>query len=168
MGKRGRGRPSGGPGGRGEAFASARGGGTGSGGTIARQGIRASPLGKRGPKAEGNEWRLALEAILRERRHFLEEVPTARAAGPDPTDAAQEREEERVWLAVLDRGRGIQAQVDEALCRMAAGRYGSCAACGQPIPPARLRALPFAVRCLPCQERLEGLKGASAPSASPR
>jgi RNA polymerase-binding protein DksA len=129
---------------------------------MARRAVSASPVGRRRLKAEGNEWRRALEAILRERRHFLEEAPAARAGGADPADAAREREEEMVWLAVLDRGRGIQAQVDEALCRMAAGRYGLCAACGEPIPPARLRALPFAVRCLQCQERLEERRGPAA------
>jgi DnaK suppressor protein len=135
---------------------------------MARRVVRASADGRRRPKAEGGGWRQALEAILRERRHFLEEVPTARASAADPMDAVQEREEEMVWLAVLDRGRGIQAQVDEALCRMAAGRYGLCAACGQRIPPARLRALPFAVRCLRCQERFEERGGTATPRGSPR
>jgi RNA polymerase-binding transcription factor DksA len=39
---------------------------------------------------------------------------------------------------------------------------GTCLSCGHPIPPARLRALPHAVRCVDCQrafeaERLPGL-----------
>jgi DnaK suppressor protein len=129
---------------------------------MVRRAVGAGPVGRRRPEAEGSEWRRALEAILRERRHPFADAPAARPAGADPMDAARGREEERVWLAVLDRGRGIQAQVDEALCRMAAGRYGLCAACGQPIPPARLRALPFAVRCLQCQERLEERRGPAA------
>ncbi len=108
--------------------------------------------------ADGAERRRALEAILRERRRTLWEPPAARTGGSDLGEAAREQEEEMVWLAVLDRGRDVRAQVDEALGRLAAGRYGLCAECGEPIPPARLRALPFAVRCLPCQERLENAR----------
>jgi DnaK suppressor protein len=32
------------------------------------------------------------------------------------------------------------------------GSYGRCDVCGQPIPPARLRALPEAVMCVACAE----------------
>lgn len=39
------------------------------------------------------------------------------------------------------------------------GGDGRCAGCGEPIPPARLAALPNAVRCLPCQRRHEGGRG---------
>jgi DnaK suppressor protein len=70
-------------------------------------------------------------------------------------DAAQDQEEEWLWTAVLDRSPDFQATVVEALRRLATGEYGLCADCGQHIPLARLRALPFAIRCLSCQERLE-------------
>jgi DnaK suppressor protein len=70
-------------------------------------------------------------------------------------DAAQDQEEEMVWLAVLDRSRDLRDTAEEALRRLATGEYGLCADCGQPISLARLRALPFAIRCLSCQERLE-------------
>ncbi len=33
--------------------------------------------------------------------------------------------------------------------------YGSCASCWEPIPIARLRAVPFATLCVPCQARSE-------------
>ncbi len=96
-----------------------------------------------------------LEAILRERRRLLQDPPAARMDGPDPGDVAHELEEEITWSAVLEREHDFRAQVEEAIHRLAEGRYGSCSACGEPIPPARLRALPFALRCLPCQERFE-------------
>jgi DnaK suppressor protein len=70
-------------------------------------------------------------------------------------EAASDQEEEAVWLATLDRSRDVRLAVEEAMGRLAAGQYGRCADCGHPIPAARLRALPFAVRCLSCQERLE-------------
>ncbi len=96
-----------------------------------------------------------LEAILRNWRHTLVEPPAARTGSQNAADAAQENEGEIVAVAKLERRRRLLTQVDEALCRLAAGRYGLCANCGEPIPLARLRALPFAVRCCPCQERWE-------------
>lgn len=60
----------------------------------------------------------------------------------------------------------ILAQVDAALARLDAGRYGSCTTCHQPIQSRRLRALPFAVRCQPCAARQE--RKSLAASTSPR
>jgi DnaK suppressor protein len=70
-------------------------------------------------------------------------------------DAAREQEEEAVWVAVLNRSHDVQAAVEEALRRLASGEYGLCVECGQHIALSRLRALPFAVRCLACQEHFE-------------
>lgn len=55
-------------------------------------------------------------------------------------------------LAMLDRS--IQ-QIDAALARAHAGAYGACATCHDPIPLSRLRAVPFATRCAPCQAASE-------------
>ena len=43
--------------------------------------------------------------------------------------------------------------VDAALERMDGGDYGLCADCGEPISGKRLEAIPWAVRCVSCQER---------------
>jgi DnaK suppressor protein len=106
-------------------------------------------------KQDGVGRRRALEALLRGRRQAFPEPSAAHAAGPDPVDVAQEQEEEMVWLAVMDRSHAIQVQVDEALRRLVDGEYGLCIDCGGSISAPRLRALPFAVRCLRCQERFE-------------
>lgn len=39
-------------------------------------------------------------------------------------------------------------QIDVALARLDAGTDGLCAVCGDPIPPGRLAARPFATTCL--------------------
>jgi len=46
-------------------------------------------------------------------------------------------------------------QLETALHRIAAGSYGICTDCGQPIPAARMRAEPASTRCLSCQQALE-------------
>ncbi len=66
--------------------------------------------------------------------------------------------------ALLDRtGRDAVArvlvddmqQVERALERLAAGTYGLCDDCGQPIPPKRLEARPTATLCVSCQSQRE-------------
>src|SRR5262245_46404710 len=46
-------------------------------------------------------------------------------------------------------------KVNTALRRLDDGTYGDCFECGEEIAPARLRALPFAVRCKDCEEARE-------------
>ena len=43
-----------------------------------------------------------------------------------------------------------RAEVDAALDRVAAGKYGVCVVCGRAIPAARLEARPFATTCVGC------------------
>ncbi len=97
----------------------------------------------------------ALKQILERQRHVLQAVPTGRPASPDPLEAAQDTEGERIWLAIIDHSQEIQLQVEDAWHRLSEGGYGRCVDCDARIPPARLRALPFALRCLACQERHE-------------
>jgi DnaK suppressor protein len=46
-----------------------------------------------------------------------------------------------------------------ALARLEAGDYGTCIDCGLAIPPARLQAQPFAVRCVACKQHRERTAG---------
>lgn len=62
----------------------------------------------------------------------------------------------RLELAQLDA-------IDAAMKRLDFGAGGLCAACGKPIPLARLRAAPAALTCLECQARLEAEAAARAP-----
>jgi len=55
-------------------------------------------------------------------------------------------------LQALDR---TLKQIDTALARLHAGRYGLCSTCSEAIPLARLRAVPFATLCVPCQKQRE-------------
>ena len=62
--------------------------------------------------------------------------------------AARDIAEARQQLAAL-------ADVDAALGRAAAGSYGECVDCGEPIAIARLKAYPAATRCIDCQGAFE-------------
>ena len=57
----------------------------------------------------------------------------------------------------------LQSQIDqvvgEALGAPGEGGVRRCTDCGEPVPAKRLRALPGATRCLPCQEGFERADG---------
>lgn len=42
------------------------------------------------------------------------------------------------------------AEIDSAVTRLDEGRYGTCEACGDPIPEGRLEARPLARSCVGC------------------
>ena len=44
-------------------------------------------------------------------------------------------------------------EIERALVRYAGGTYGVCEGCGEEISPNRLKAIPWARYCVPCQER---------------
>lgn len=65
-------------------------------------------------------------------------------------DEAQS-EEEQARIALVGAAETAELRrVDTALARIAAGTYGTCAACGEPIDPRRLAASPYAVQCADC------------------
>ena len=61
---------------------------------------------------------------------------------------------ERTMVSALaDSARTRIAEIDAALTRLDDGTYGVCTGCGEPIPPARLRARPAAATCVACAGR---------------
>jgi DnaK suppressor protein len=70
-------------------------------------------------------------------------------------DAGTDVFEQEQALSLADNERTILERVERALERLAAGQYGRCEDCGQPIPAERLEALPYATLCVPCQEARE-------------
>jgi DnaK suppressor protein len=54
-------------------------------------------------------------------------------------------------LALSAQARASVEEIDRALARIDAGTYGICDQCGQPIPKARLKALPSATLCVACK-----------------
>ncbi len=54
-------------------------------------------------------------------------------------------------LVVAGDAQARMAEIDAALGRVDAGTYGHCEACQEPIPRARLEALPEATLCVDCK-----------------
>ena len=51
-------------------------------------------------------------------------------------------------VAAHERLQDMLTDVRRALVKVADGTYGRCDDCSEPIPPERLEALPWAIRCL--------------------
>ena len=64
-----------------------------------------------------------------------------------------ERENDEVLDALEQEARRELQQIDRALARMDRGEYGTCTECGVEIPIERLRALPYADRCVKCADK---------------
>ena len=86
-------------------------------------------------------------------REFAGLAEAASAAGTDdehdPEGATLAFERQHA-AALLEAAREQVAAVDDALRRLAEGRYGVCERCGQPIGAERLAARPAAVTCMRC------------------
>jgi DnaK suppressor protein len=54
-------------------------------------------------------------------------------------------------LVLSAQARAAASEIDRALAKIDAGTYGICEQCGQPIPDARLQALPAAALCVACK-----------------
>jgi DnaK suppressor protein len=63
--------------------------------------------------------------------------------------------QEDIELALIQMKSETLNKIHEALRRLDEGTYGNCFECGEEIAEARLRALPFAVRCKDCEEARE-------------
>ena len=86
-------------------------------------------------------------------REFSQLAEAASAGGTDDEhdpEGATLAFERQHTAALLDQAREQVAAIDAALARLAAGRYGVCDQCGQPIGAERLAARPSAVTCVRC------------------
>jgi DnaK suppressor protein len=73
----------------------------------------------------------------------------------DPYGAASMTHDDEVAATMADRRSRQLRQVTAALEDINAGRYGICRECEEPIAKARLKVMPFATRCVACQQKLE-------------
>jgi len=107
-----------------------------------------------------------LKKMLEERRRELlnavqGKIRDARAEGGKDRDVLDQGEssevdiQEDIEFALIQMKSETLNKVAAALRRLDEGSYGDCFECGEEIAEARLRALPFAVRCKDCEEARE-------------
>lgn len=100
-----------------------------------------------------NEYRKLLEA---KRKELLastgdrEEIRIEHAA--EEFDRLQQQLNREVAIRNLDRESSLLKSVQAALARIEDENFGVCLRCDEPIPEKRLKAVPWAAYCVPCQE----------------
>ena len=106
---------------------------------------------------------LLLRGILEDRRRDIhEKLRSLRESIPMDTPDVRDAEEQsvddfvrEVDLALMQMKTETLKKIDQAIFRLDEGTYGRCQDCEAEIPPARLRALPFAALCRDCQAEAE-------------
>ena len=104
--------------------------------------------------------------LMAERSSYLEQAESLRheaeqlAEDMEPGDIQFDEEsgegdtlnvERERDLALSAQARAAVDEIDRALAKIDAGTYGVCERCGNPIPKARLKALPYAALCVACK-----------------
>jgi DnaK suppressor protein len=110
-----------------------------------------------------DELKRMLEERQRELTHEVQgRIRGVRADGAEKPHEVMDQGEtsevdiqEDIELALIQMKAETLNKINEALARLETGRYGFCFECGEEITEARLRALPFAVRCKDCEEARE-------------
>ncbi len=74
-----------------------------------------------------------------------------------PGDIGTETFEMEKDASIIESVRAALEDVEAAAARLEAGKYGKCQRCGEPIPDARLEAVPAARYCLEHQAEVEGV-----------
>jgi DnaK suppressor protein len=71
--------------------------------------------------------------------------------------------QQELTVELVDRASRRLRDVESALHRLAEGGYGTCTDCDEPISVCRLTAIPWASRCVRCQDAADGETGSSIP-----
>lgn len=103
-----------------------------------------------------------LRRDLSDDRDKLDEVRDDAAGEHDRKDEAERVIRAGLGDAEYQRDLAEARDVEDALRRLHEGRFGSCLDCGDPIPPARLNATPWAARCVACQREHERMAARDA------
>ncbi len=116
-------------------------------------------------KREINQFRRALEDQLESLG-----VPPSKANGlavettADAIEDAQSRSLRELAVHVMNADWRARRAIEAALERIETGAYGECENCGEPINSRRLTAVPWAPKCVACQQETEDNLVAEASS----
>ncbi len=114
---------------------------------MARKTLATSTLDRLRRKLDVERERLlaVIDELDREREEIrLAETGSEHNADPDNADGGSLAFEIEMSLSKQENARELLEKVTRAFTRMEAGTYGICEVSGEPIPLARLEALPYA------------------------
>jgi len=126
---------------------------------------------------ETNEWsRLGVlrDSLTHQRNFLLARVRELRRDQEDETltvpsdelDVARSQVDVEMHASLIERSEDLLKAIADALVRLEEGSYGICEGCESEIPLERLKALPFALYCVDCQQKSETGRGRGTISES--
>jgi DnaK suppressor protein len=115
----------------------------------------------KGIKEELKKKRAAIEAAIHTAMDQSRGGDDRNEMTKDPYGTASMTHDDEMVADLMARRRRELANINRALEDLDAGRYGTCEDCGEAIAPKRLKALPFATRCVECQAATEMLRRAA-------
>jgi DnaK suppressor protein len=124
---------------------------------------------KKSQSKVGNGFQEILERQEAELVHLLRKRDgIAIEKSPDQMDEIQYATERDLAIRNVDRESSLLRDVKDALRRIHDGTFGPCVECESAINPKRLAAVPWAARCIQCQEAAdrEGLEGTESVGES--
>jgi DnaK suppressor protein len=131
-----------------------------------RSGTKAPARVQARPRPDRAFYEKQRQLLLEERDQYLQSAEALKAQADslalehEPGDVQFDEEGGEGGTSNIDRemdlvlsaqARSAAAEIDRALAKIEAGTYGLCEQCGQPIPEARLQALPYAALCVSCK-----------------
>ena len=99
--------------------------------------------------------RAALLSEVHERIRDVRGDGNVDRGGVDEAESAEVGVQDDIGFALIQLKAETLDKIEDALRRIDAGDYGDCFDCGAEISEARLRALPFALRCRECEQERE-------------
>ena len=106
--------------------------------------------------AEQEQLSSMLEQHQQERENIrLSEASAERSPDPTSADGGSMAFELEKGLTLDENTRHLLNQVEHALVLIKKKKYGNCENCGEPIPVARLEAIPYSTICKACAELIE-------------
>lgn len=93
-----------------------------------------------------------------ELQHLAESFQTAGADSLQTNQTEElgsEVQEQEVTIQMLQSEENALTEINDALARVASGKFGLCEQCEKPIPKPRLNAIPYARRCVECAKLAE-------------
>ena len=106
--------------------------------------------------AHRQEVQQQIDALLAQ--HRTDQTRMREESVADTEDLSTQNSNSHQQLSILEVRNQVRLQLDGALQRLEEGEYGLCEDCRRPISEERLKALPFARRCIDCQRHAELLE----------
>ena len=91
-------------------------------------------------------------------QHRADQIQLREESVADAEDLSTRDSFSHQQLSILEARNRMRLQVEAALQRLDEGTYGICEDCLTPINEERLKAMPFARRCIDCQRHAELLE----------